>query len=80
MSAQNPEPFTLDMQRAQRCGYPEVVFGEGGLFDVNRRNAGLNPLADLALRHHRFILIANLVGLLGTGRLGGHGAQDEDAQ
>ena len=24
-----PEPFTLDLDRARRCGFPEVVFGEG---------------------------------------------------
>ena len=24
-----PEPFTLDLDRSRRCGFPEVVFGEG---------------------------------------------------
>jgi NCAIR mutase (PurE)-related protein len=29
MQDQPPEPFTLDLDRQQRCGYPEVVYGEG---------------------------------------------------
>lgn len=29
MSEALPEPFTLDMDRARRCGFPEVVYGEG---------------------------------------------------
>ncbi len=28
------EPFTLDMARAQRCGFPEVVFSEGKCVDT----------------------------------------------
>ncbi|HUG71343.1 MAG TPA: nickel pincer cofactor biosynthesis protein LarB [Pirellulaceae bacterium] len=29
MSQPLTEPFTLDLDRARRCGFPEVVFGEG---------------------------------------------------
>jgi hypothetical protein len=29
MQDQPAEPFTLDMDRRRRCGFPEVVFGEG---------------------------------------------------
>ncbi len=29
-----PEPFTLDMDRTKRCGFPEVVFGEGKCIDT----------------------------------------------
>jgi NCAIR mutase (PurE)-related protein len=29
MQDQPPEPFTLDLDRQQRCGFPEVVYGEG---------------------------------------------------
>jgi len=29
MQDQPPEPFTLDFDRQQRCGFPEVVYGEG---------------------------------------------------
>lgn len=34
MSETQPEPFTLDMDRARRCGFPEVVFGEGKCVDT----------------------------------------------
>ncbi|MDA1051371.1 MAG: nickel pincer cofactor biosynthesis protein LarB [Planctomycetota bacterium] len=34
MSESLPEPFTLDMDRARRCGFPEVVFGEGKCVDT----------------------------------------------
>ena len=45
------EPFTLDIDRAQRCGFPEVVFGEGKsvetLVDIFQRllAAGVDVLA-----------------------------------
>ncbi len=29
MPTPRPEPFTLDLDRARRCGFPEVVYGEG---------------------------------------------------
>ena len=29
MQDQPPEPFTLDLDRQRRCGFPEVVYGEG---------------------------------------------------
>ena len=29
MNAPHDEPFTLDLARARRCGFPEVVYGEG---------------------------------------------------
>jgi NCAIR mutase (PurE)-related protein len=29
MSGSTGEPFTLDIDRARRCGFPEVVFGQG---------------------------------------------------
>ncbi|MCA9123511.1 MAG: nickel pincer cofactor biosynthesis protein LarB [Planctomycetaceae bacterium] len=34
MSETPSEPFTLDMDRARRCGFPEVVFGEGKCVDT----------------------------------------------
>ncbi|MBI2481741.1 MAG: nickel pincer cofactor biosynthesis protein LarB [Planctomycetia bacterium] len=34
MSESPPEPFTLDMDRTRRCGFPEVVFGEGKSVDT----------------------------------------------
>ncbi|MEX0820094.1 MAG: nickel pincer cofactor biosynthesis protein LarB [Pirellulaceae bacterium] len=34
MSDSLPEPFTLDLDRARRCGFPEVVFGEGKSIDT----------------------------------------------
>lgn len=34
MTESLPEPFTLDLDRAQRCGFPEVVFGEGKCVDT----------------------------------------------
>lgn len=34
MSEPPPEPFTLDLDRARRCGFPEVVFGEGKCVDT----------------------------------------------
>ncbi|HRX77739.1 MAG: nickel pincer cofactor biosynthesis protein LarB [Planctomycetaceae bacterium] len=34
MSDPQPEPFTLDLDRARRCGFPEVVFGEGKCVDT----------------------------------------------
>ena len=29
MNAPADEPFTIDLARARRCGFPEVVYGEG---------------------------------------------------
>jgi hypothetical protein len=34
MSEHLPESFTLDLDRARRCGFPEVVFGEGKCVDT----------------------------------------------
>jgi len=34
MSEPLPEPFMLDLDRARRCGFPEVVFGEGKCVDT----------------------------------------------
>ncbi len=34
MPEPQPEPFTLDLDRARRCGFPEVVFGEGKSVDT----------------------------------------------
>ena len=34
MSDKNSKPYTLDTDRARRCGFPEVVFGEGKSVDT----------------------------------------------
>jgi NCAIR mutase (PurE)-related protein len=51
MTHSRHEPFTLDIDRARRCGFPEVVFGEGKsvetLVDIFQRllDAGVDVLA-----------------------------------
>jgi pyridinium-3,5-biscarboxylic acid mononucleotide synthase len=34
MSNRSPSPVTLDLQRQQRCGFPEVVYGEGKSVEI----------------------------------------------